>query len=181
MDGLGERILSHYEKYLGQYVGADQYTDGGSIIQLLGYDGVFEGCLVFATLGLSKCSDAVGRVCELICAADSDWDECAEVLMNAVFCAVTDGIRLGCGSVISGIESISEEFAASHGKSAVYFTGNCLLPEGFSDAGGCEMLTAFFVSGSEARHIIENGPESFEDLLEQAGADITVLDRPPVI
>ncbi len=34
---LGETILDHYEKYLGEYVGADVYADEEREIQLLGF------------------------------------------------------------------------------------------------------------------------------------------------
>lgn len=35
---LGENILDHYEKFLGDYAGADVYADQECEIQLLGFD-----------------------------------------------------------------------------------------------------------------------------------------------
>ena len=34
---IGEKILDHYTKYLGEYAGSDQYRFGDQIIQILGF------------------------------------------------------------------------------------------------------------------------------------------------
>ena len=62
---IGDKILDHYTKYLGEYAGSDQYRFGDQIIQILGFPNVFKDCLVFATFGLSKYSEEIHRLCDL--------------------------------------------------------------------------------------------------------------------
>ena len=68
MNNLGEMILNHYEKYLGEFIGAETYVDDKYQIQLLGFDKAVENCLLFATFGLSKITETLDERCEIIMA-----------------------------------------------------------------------------------------------------------------
>ena len=59
MNNMGEMILDHYQKYLGEFIGAESYSDNNHQIQLVGFDRAIEICLLFATIGLSKYSIVV--------------------------------------------------------------------------------------------------------------------------
>ena len=69
MNNMGEMILDHYQKYLGEFIGAEPYSDNEHQIQLLGFDKAIETSLLFATLGLSKYSESINNCCEVIMAA----------------------------------------------------------------------------------------------------------------
>ena len=69
MNNMGEMILDHYQKYLGEFIGAEPYSDNEHQIQLLGFDKAIENCVLFATLGLSKYSESINNCCEVIMAA----------------------------------------------------------------------------------------------------------------
>ncbi|MBR6102787.1 MAG: suppressor of fused domain protein [Ruminococcus sp.] len=182
MNDLGELILDHYEKYLGEYAGADIYSNGSDQIQLLGYDNTIRDCLLFATFGLSKCADKVGGCCEAILVTDSDYDSCAEVFINSVFYAVTNGLSLSHGSLITGADAVSTGFSSKHGKSAVYFTDIFLLPDDFAEIDDkCRMLMALLVSENEAEFIKTHGFTAFEDLLEENDVDVFDINRPSVV
>ncbi len=85
MNNLGEKILNHYENYLGSFIGADPYADDNYQIQLLGFDKAVENCLLFATFGLSKFTQSANRCCEIIMASDDDYDNCAEIFYEQYF------------------------------------------------------------------------------------------------
>lgn len=63
--GIGEKILDHYAKYLGDFVGSEQYRFGDRIIQILGFPNVFKDCMVFATFGMAKFPEEIRRRCEV--------------------------------------------------------------------------------------------------------------------
>lgn len=42
MNNMGEMLLEHYQKYLGEFIGAEPYSDNEHQIQLLGFDNIFE-------------------------------------------------------------------------------------------------------------------------------------------
>lgn len=69
MNNMGEMVLDHYQKYLGEFIGAEPYSDNEHQIQLLGFDKAIENCVLFATLGLSKYSESINNCCEVIMAA----------------------------------------------------------------------------------------------------------------
>ena len=181
MNSLGEEILSHYETYLGEYIGADCYTNQDRQIQLLGY-GVIKDSLLFATFGLSDYADSIGETMEAVLVVDDDYDSCAEVFMNAIFYAVSNKMNLARGTVISGADAIADQFSARHDKSAVYFTDVFLLPETFGSVEDkCRILVVFFISQKEADFIRQNGFEQFEDLLESKSVDVIELNRASVV
>ena len=87
--GLGEIILNHYDKYLGDYAGADIYANEELEIQLLGYPETIKNCLVLATFGVSKYAEY-----EVILPVDDLYDECAEVFANSIFYALSNQMNI---------------------------------------------------------------------------------------
>lgn len=182
MNDLGEAILAHYEEYLGDFIGADPYSNEDKTVQLLGFDKAVKDCLLFATLGLSNYSDDIDNCCEIIMATDDDYDNCAEVFMNSVFYVLSNQMKFGRGVLIEGADSIVEGFSKKHNMSAVYFSTVYMLPEDFSSIEDeCNFYMGFFVSKQEAEYIKQYGCEKFEDLLEQNNIDVIDLNRPSVI
>lgn len=175
---IGEKILDHYTKYLGEYAGADRYRFEDQIIQILGFPGVFEGCLVFATFGMSKYSGEIGRRCEVILAVDDLYDECAEILANTVCHLIANKTKFGRGILIEGVDNIVPGFSKLCGKCALYFTDVSGLPDEFSVVDGtCEIYMCFFVSEKEAEYFKEHGSEKFETFLEENEIDIAAVKR----
>lgn len=182
MNNMGEMLLDHYQKYLGEFIGAEPYSDNEHQIQLLGFDKAIENCLLFATLGLSKYSESINNCCEVIMGADCDYDQCAEIFMNAVFYVLSNKMNFGRGVLIDGIDIIFEDFSKQHNKTAVYFTESYVLPEDFSTVGGkCKVYMGFFISPDEADYVKKYGCEQFEELLEEKETDVIALDRNPAI
>ena len=182
MNDIADKILDHYEKYLGKYIGADRFEDSDFKIQLLGYDKVFENCLTFATFGLSKYSAATGERCELIMAADDDLDKCADILVKSVYCMLQNNIRIGAGFLLGGIDDIAKGFSEKHGKSELYITEAGILPEEFAYADcGCSFYMAFLISEKEADYIRQNGCDAFEELLAESEADVIDINRPSIV
>jgi len=175
---IGDIILDHYTKYLGEYAGADQYRFGNQIIQILGFPNVFNDCLVFATFGMSKYSEEIRCQCEVILAVDDLYDECAEILANAVCYIVSERMEFGRGILIEGVDSIVPGFSDLCGKSALYFTEVSGLPEDFSVVDeGCEIYMCFFVSKEEAEFFKEHGRDAFETYLEEKKIDPAAVKR----
>ena len=179
---LGEIILDRYKEYLGQYIGADLYSNDECEIQLLGFPEAVENCLVFSTLGLSKYSDFINNECEILLAVNEAYDECANVFMNSVFYILSNKMNFGRGVLIEGTDSIVKDFSAKHDKSAIYFTDVYILPEEFSViSDSCKVYMGFFVTKQEAEYIKQYGCEKFEDKLEEADCDVIDLNRKSVV
>lgn len=178
----GEKILQHYELFLGKYIGADRYVSKEYGIQLLGFDKVFEGCMTFASFGLSRYPERIGNLCEVVMAVDDDYDCCADILANALFYAIQEHMDFGRGTLIEGIDRIVRGFSQKHDKAALYFTEAYSFPEPFSTIDdSCRMYMAFFVSGKESEYIMRYGSENFEALLESRNCDTIDINRKSVI
>ncbi len=174
---LGETILDHYEKYLGEYVGADVYADEEREIQLLGFPETIKNCLVLATFGVSKYEE-----CEVILPVDDLYDECAEIFANSIFYALSNNIKIGSGVLIEGADNIVEGFSDKCGKTSICFTEAYPLPDEFAVVDNkCHIYMGFFVSKKEAEYIKEHGSERFEDILEEKGIDVIDLYRSSVV
>lgn len=174
---LGETILDHYEKYLGEYAGADVYADEECEIQLLGFPETIKDCLLLATFGVSKYEE-----CEVILPVDDLYDECAEIFANSIFYALSNNIKIGRGVLIEGADNIVEGFSDKCGKTALYFTEAYPLPDEFATIDNkCHIYMGFFVSKKEAEYIKVHGSEQFEDILEEKEVDVINLNRSSVL
>ena len=179
---LGEKILDHYKEFLGDYVGADRYCDGDKDLQILGFSNVFADCIVFATFGLSNYPDLINNRCEVVLAVDDKFDECAAILANSVFYALSNRMDFGKGVLIGGADNIVEGFSESCGKTALYFTDAIMFPNQFSAVDDtCKIYMGFFVSEKEAEFFRQHGSDAFEDLLEKSGIDVFSLNRKSVL
>ena len=114
-------------------------------------------------------------------ATDSDYDQCAEIFMNAIFYVVSNKMNFGRGVLIDGIDNIFEGFSKQHNKAAVYFTESYVLPESFSIIEGkCKVYMGFLVSQNEVDYVKKYGYEQFEELLEEKNVDVINIDRKSV-
>lgn len=44
--GIGEVLLDHYNQFLGDYIGADVYTNSDYAIQILGFPNAIKDCII---------------------------------------------------------------------------------------------------------------------------------------
>ena len=115
-------------------------------------------------------------------ATDSEYDQCAEIFMNAIFYVLSNKMNFGRGVLIDGIDNIFEGFSKQHNKAAVYFTESYVLPEIFSIIEGkCKVYMGFLVSQNEVDYVKKYGCEQFEKLLEEKAVDVINIDRRSVI
>lgn len=179
---VGDLLLNHYEHFLGDYIGADVYSNGEREIQILGFPKAIENSMVFTTLGLSKYSDMINNQCEIALVVDESYDECAEVFANAVFYILSNRMNFGKGILIEGAGSIDANFVEKFNKTALYFTNVFILPEDFAFVNDvCRVYMCFFVSKEEAEYIKKYGSEKFEDLLDKSDVDVIDLKRKSVL
>ncbi|MDM5155443.1 suppressor of fused domain protein [Bacillus sp. DX1.1] len=179
MINYGELYYDHYSKYLGEPMDREVFKNSEDIpsIQILKYENVFEECLVFNTLGVSKYEEIVGDNVEISMVVDGAFRSTGYILANTLFYCVGNEIEIGRGTAISGIESIDKSFVQKYNKSAVYFTEPFAFPEEYGHVltGNTEkhgkILLAFFISQSEYEYFVKYGTEKFEELLEENNVD----------
>ncbi|MEN1936491.1 suppressor of fused domain protein [Paenibacillus sp. 102] len=175
----GELYYDHYSKYLGEPMDREVFKNSKDMpsIQVLKYENVFEECLVFNTLGVSKYKKIVGDNVEVSMVVDRAFRSVGYILANAIFYCIANGIEIGRGTAISGIESIDMSFVQKYNKGAVYFTEPFAFPEeyGYVPTGNTEkdgkVLLAFFISESEYEYFLKYGTEKFEEVLEENHVD----------
>ncbi|MBQ3545169.1 MAG: suppressor of fused domain protein [Lachnospiraceae bacterium] len=179
-NNIGELIMDHYEKYLGEFEDCLIFKgdENSSSIQLLQYDNVFKDCKTYATIGLSKYADIIKDVYEVVMVVDDAMEECATILANALFYIINNNVKLNRGTYIEGIKNINEEFGIKHNKTAVYFTETYAFPDEFSTINEeVKMCLAFFISEEECDYIRKFGCDKFEDYLEDNNVDIMNINR----
>jgi hypothetical protein len=183
----GESYYQHFEKFFGEpttrFVFSQEFN--APSIQILGYENVFSKCRVFCSLGLSHYVGFVQSVGEIFVPCDAAWDLVPEVVANAVFYLVNEKMPLGWGIAISGIRSISPEFAELTGKEAMYFTNPFGLPPEFSvvnesNAQG-RIYLGIFVTKNEYDYFCDNGAERFEQIMKSKNVDPYDVLRQSVI
>ncbi|WP_297957930.1 suppressor of fused domain protein [uncultured Ruminococcus sp.] len=177
---LGEKLLDHYNQFLGDYIGADVYANNDYEIQILGFPNAIKDCLVLTSFGISK-HDYHGNCCEVILPVDDFYDECAEIFANSIFYALSNNMSIGRGLLIEGADSIIEGFSEKCGKTALYFTDVYVLPEEFTFVDKCHIYMGFFVSEEESEYIKKYGSEQFEDLLEEKDVDVIEIKRRSIL
>ena len=154
-------------------------------IQLLAYDGVFTGCRVYTSLGLSHYSSELGGVNEIVVAVDDLVQDVPHVVANALFYLVKNRLKLGWGVAVDGIEYIRPSFARKYQKNALYFTRLFDLPSecaSVKSENGCgALLSAFFISKPEFDFFAKHGAERFESLLENQSLDPYHLARMSIL
>ena len=176
MENLGKAIFEHYEKYLGEMIGADSYPEIN--LQLMGYQDAVQNCLTFATMGLSLHEESLGCCCEAVLTVDQDLDACAGIFVQALKFILSAGLPMGPGLAINGLP---QEFVEDHRKTAIYFTEATMFTPGFREVGEkCRIFMAFFITPEEEAYLSKHGPARLEELLEKEKADVIDLDRKSV-
>lgn len=179
-NNIGELIMDHYEKYLGEFEDCLIFKgdENAPSIQLLQFDNVFKDCKTYATIGLSKYADIIKDVYEVVMIVDDAMEESATILANVLFYIINNNVELNSGTYIEGIKNINEEFGIKRNKNAVYFTETYAFPDEFSTINEeVKMCLAFFISEEECDYIKKFGCDKFEDYLEDNNVDIMNINR----
>jgi hypothetical protein len=177
----------HFEQFFRNPVERSRFIehDERKELEILSYDGVFQNCRTFVTIGAANMSDSLNGVGEVFTAAESAWSSIPYIMANAIFYMSRMGISLGWGVSISGVEHIDQEFAREFSKTAIYFTLPVEMPNGFSQL-SCSRGTglvymAMFISQNEHDYFMENGSEMFENLMDGIIVDPFDLARPSCV
>lgn len=180
MENLAKSIYDHYEKYLGDMLGADFYPEKN--LQLMGFQDAVEGCLTFGTMGLSLHRKELGSCCEAVLTTEEDLDTCAELFVKVLCYVIDRRLPLGKGMTIGGIDRLNPDFFAAHHKSAIYFTEPTMFTGAFREIGEeCRIYMAIFITPEEEQFIREKGAEAFEKRMEEKKADVIDLNRTSVL
>ncbi|MBP8171913.1 MAG: suppressor of fused domain protein [Pseudomonas sp.] len=177
---LAGLYYDHYQKFLG--VAVDNLIFESPAldckIQILVYAGVFEGCITFATVGLSHYSRELGGVGEIVCVVDALEEEVPGIIFNTIKTIVLDRMELGWGIGISGNSKVAPKFVEVTSKDCVYITNPLPFPEGFSFVDGCcegrsslRVYLMIFISSSEYQIFCERGGEGLEHYLWEREID----------
>ncbi|MDM5249103.1 hypothetical protein [Lysinibacillus sp. G4S2] len=112
MLNYGELYFDHYTKFLGEPIDREVYKSSEEMpcIQILKYENVFEECLVYTTLGLSKYTEIMGNYLEISMVVDGAFNSSGYILGNTVFYCVHNQMHIGRGLAISGVENIDAAF-----------------------------------------------------------------------
>ncbi len=180
----GELILDHYEKFLGNFYDRDIFKShtSAATVQFLKYQNIFEGCITYATMGVSNYASQIKNHCEIVMISDDSFEECEELFANAIFYIIDNKMEFGRGIFIEGIENISKKFFEKHEKNALYFTETYVFPEEFTNfAVNHKMYMAFFISQEECNYIKKYGAEKFEECLEKFECDVLDINRASIV
>lgn len=83
---FGEAYLDHYEKFMKRNPAQSwTYKADGPTLQILAYDGIFERCRVFVTLGLTHFRERLGDIVEVVTVADDGPEDVPSVLGHATY------------------------------------------------------------------------------------------------
>lgn len=177
-NNVAERLLSHYEEFLGNYTSAQLYkNEEGASIQVLEYENVFEDCKTYMSFGVSNFGLNIHNKREIVLNVDNDFDRASCIFANVLMYLVENNAHFYKGSYIEGISAFDEDFCAEHKKSGVYITEAYPFPEEFLMCGDIKIYMCFFISEEELEYLKKNGSDSFEDYLEENEIDIMELNR----
>jgi hypothetical protein len=178
----GEAYLDHYERFMkSQPDRAWAFEADGPTIQVLAYDGIFEGCRVFATLGLSLFRERLGNIVEVVSVVDDGFAELPRLLAETCLYLAAHGKGFDCGHALSGIENIDATFVRTFRKSALYIS----KPQGFPPEFDVVCATpehgvvraATFISAEEFKALSDLGMDAFESALVQQKVDPFAVGR----
>jgi hypothetical protein len=130
---MADLYLDHYERYIGPISGREVFRAPGGewSIQILAFDGVFRGCRVYCSLGLTRYSEMIGEAVEVVLPVDPRWDIVPEVLANALFFAIEEKMEL-----------IADRCAAAHsvtGATVLWRARHLEQEVGWSDGRNCRI------------------------------------------
>jgi hypothetical protein len=179
---LGEVYLDHYDRFLRR--GPTErwaFGAGGPTLQVLAYDGIFKGCRVFATLGLTHFRERLGTIVEVVAVADDGLADVPHVLGSACLYLATEGQGFARGHAMSGLENIDARFVRKFKKSAIYFCGHQGFPVEFGTVCAVPehgvVTAAIFITAAEFKALGALGPKRFEQVLAEQSVDPFALGR----
>ena len=184
MKMFGECYYDHFVKFFGSPCddrSVFQQIEGLPSIQVLSFDGVFEGCRVFCSLGLSHYYPEIQNIAEVFIATDDAWDMIPELTANVLFFAVQQKMSVGRGVAISGLQSVIPEFVDQYQKEAFYLTTPFNVPRKIAqvDCDGIpgKIYNMFPISAKEYEFFCREGAETFENVLERNKVDVLHISR----
>ncbi|MEM7246836.1 MAG: suppressor of fused domain protein [Acidobacteriota bacterium] len=149
-------------------------------ILTLRYHGLFSRCTTVATLGFGALSHDQGSdFVEVVLAADHAPETTELLLIRTLFAILHHHIPLREGISVRGLSKIGEDYVATTGKEAFYFTEPFLFPPDFRRP--CEhtrVLLAVPISSAEHDLLEARGAEAFESLLAKKEVDPFDILRP---
>ena len=182
----GTCYFDHFTSYFHSPVTREVFSQDPNehAIQILAYDNVFEGCRLFASLGLSHYAEEVGKVAEIIVPVDDGWDTVPSLVANALFYMIQENMRIGWGIAIGGLGEVDRAFTRRFGKEALYITNIYGLPDGSEDV-TCEgrrgsLYLGTFIADVEYRLFLDQGAEGLESAFERQHVDPYRLARSAV-
>lgn len=181
--GWGEAYFDHFERYFRSPDRVEVYrSEDHPTVQVLEYDRVFEGCRVFATVGVSHFAKQLGGPAEVVVPVDGGYEAVSLLLGTAPVSLSHNRQPLARGSVLAGIEEVSPGFVRAFGKDALYFTEPYGLPEEFGlvchEGMHGRVYFGIFISRRELAVLDRVGAAEFETRFQGAHADPFALGRP---
>jgi hypothetical protein len=183
----GECYFDHFARYFRDPVAREVFAQGPEehTIQVLAYDKVFEGCRLFASLGLSHYAEDVGQVAEIFVPADDGWDVVPGLVANALFYMVQKEIHIGWGVAVGGLDKVDPVFTRRFGKQALYLTNAYGLPEGSGEVlcNGLRgsLYLGLFLADAEYRLFLDEGAKGLEKALESKQVDPYHVARASIV
>jgi hypothetical protein len=186
----GDCYFDHFGRYFRAPVAREVFAQASDepdppTIQILSYDNVFEGCRLFASLGLTHYAETVGEVAEIIVLADDAWEQIPGLMANVLFYMVQERMRIGWGMAIARLDNVDGAFTRRFGKSALYITRPFGLPKGAEEVtcGGQRgsVYLGVFLEEAEYRLLLDHGAERLEAVLEASAVDPYHLTRASVV
>lgn len=182
----GACYFDHFTRYFQSPVTREVFSQEPEehAIQILAYDNVFDGCRLFASLGLSHYAEELGKVAEIIVPVDDAWDAVPSLMANALFYMIQENMRIGWGVAIAGLGRVDSAFTGRFGKEALYLTNVYGLPDG-SEEVTCEgrrgsVYLGAFITDAEYRLFLDRGAEGLESAFERQRVDPYHLARSAV-
>ena len=179
----GTCYYDHFVNYLGSPIARHIFEQNKNdpTIQILAFDGVFESCRVFCSLGLTHYIPEMNLAAEVYVAVDDAWQEVPYVLANTLFFMIQRRMQLGWGISISGIRNILPSFVEKFDKSALYLTTPFNLPDAFNHV-SCDQEEGFiylgvFISREEEVFFRNQGAKALEQIFAEKEIDPFHLRR----
>lgn len=184
----GELYYDHFSKFLREPISREVFENSEKRpdIQILKYENVFEDCIVYNSLGLSKYEEIVGINTEVSLVVDGEFDLIRYLFAKILFSCIGIRMQMGAGMAMRGLERLDQEFVQKYSKGAIYFTEPYAFPEEYrvvhTEAGkkAGQILLAFFITEAEYEYLITYGAEKFEELLEEKNVDPFNISRESV-
>lgn len=177
----------HYERFLGKAANRESYRLDGTSLQILRYDGVFDGCSVLCTVGFAHFSRRRDPTIheEVVMAVDCESETAGRLLAMTLFYI---GNCINAVPVLGskgGIHELDGEFVKKYHKDAIYFTEPFPFPKEFADCRCTNLIgkiyLAVFIDAKEHEFLKTNGAGALEEMLEKGNADPFCLGRPSVV